>query len=184
MVKSLEGSLSHFMVDGQDGFLLMLNDISARLANEERLTYLAQHDPLTELPNRALFMDRLEAAIRRHARAGSTFALIFVDLDGFKHVNDAFGHQYGDQMLRACVRESDSAARLGGDEFAVLFEPINSVQEARNTVAAPPDAPGDHRSTGRSSHPGGHHPGSPGVRRRRWRPGSPRFCSRSPDSGS
>ena len=92
-----------------------------------RIWHLAHHDPLTDLPNRWLFNDRLNQALRRGQRQGETVALHFFDLDGFKTVNDSFGHLTGDrvlvavaQRLGACVRESDTLARIGGDEFAVV----------------------------------------------------------------
>jgi diguanylate cyclase (GGDEF)-like protein len=92
-----------------------------------RIWHLAHHDPLTDLPNRWLFDDRLNQAIRRGQREGETVALHFFDLDDFKAVNDSFGHLVGDrllvtvaQRLGACVRESDTLARIGGDEFAVV----------------------------------------------------------------
>ncbi|HKR64075.1 MAG TPA: EAL domain-containing protein [Thermoanaerobaculia bacterium] len=110
-------------------------DITERKRAEERLTFDAFHDALTQLPNRALFMDRLQRAIdaqRRHP--GSMYAVLFLDLDRFKVVNDSLGHMIGDELLvavaerlRATVRASDTVARLGGDEFAVLVEDINDV---------------------------------------------------------
>jgi diguanylate cyclase (GGDEF)-like protein len=92
-----------------------------------RIWHLAHHDPLTDLPNRWLFNDRLNQALRRSQRHGDTVALHFLDLDDFKAVNDGFGHLTGDRLLvavaqglGACVRESDTLARIGGDEFAVV----------------------------------------------------------------
>ena len=92
-----------------------------------RIWHLAHHDPLTDLPNRWLFNDRLDQALRRGQRQGETVALHYFDLDDFKAVNDGFGHLAGDrvlvavaQRLRACVRDSDTLARLGGDEFAIV----------------------------------------------------------------
>ncbi|HEX6115022.1 MAG TPA: GGDEF domain-containing protein [Geminicoccaceae bacterium] len=92
-----------------------------------RIWHLAHHDPLTDLPNRWLFNDRLNQALRRGQRQGETVALHYFDLDDFKAVNDSFGHLTGDrllvavaQRLGACVRESDTLARIGGDEFAVV----------------------------------------------------------------
>lgn len=94
------------------------------------------HDPLTELPNRALFADRLARAAARAARNGSAIAVLFVDLDDFKSVNDRLGHDAGDNVLRAigdrlksCIRTGDTVARLGGDEFAMLLEGLDDPGE-------------------------------------------------------
>ena len=98
--------------------------------------YQALHDPLTRLPNRALFVDRLENALARAERYGRGVAVLFVDLDHFKAVNDGLGHAVGDEALveagrrvRECVRRSDTAARLGGDEFAVVLEDFGEEEE-------------------------------------------------------
>src|SRR5581483_8521336 len=106
---------------------------AARRHAEERareaLEYQAMHDPLTGLANRQLFADRLTQTLARSRREDGEFALLILDLDGFKTVNDTMGHEAGDQVLRevarrltASLRESDTAARMGGDEFAVLLE--------------------------------------------------------------
>ena len=94
----------------------------------EQVTHLAHHDTLTALPNRILFYDRLNQAITRARRDKELFAVLFLDLDGFKLINDMFGHDVGDELLRetarrivACVRESDTVARIGGDEFTVIL---------------------------------------------------------------
>ena len=94
----------------------------------EQFTHLAHHDILTGLPNRILFYDRLNQAITRARRDKESFAVLFLDLDGFKLINDMFGHDVGDALLRetgrrvvACVRESDTVARLGGDEFTAIL---------------------------------------------------------------
>ena len=106
--------------------------------SEERMRHMAQHDPLTHLPNRALFSDRLQAALARARRDSARAGLMFVDLDHFKPVNDAYGHAVGDQLLvaatermRDCLRESDTLARVGGDEFVVLLPRIDSHLDAR-----------------------------------------------------
>src|SRR5215208_6836738 len=111
-------------------------DVTARKALVEQLSYQAFHDPLTELPNRALFMDRLEHALTRANRRGNKVAVLFTDLDNFKVINDSLGHKAGDQLLvavaerlKACLRPEDTAARLGGDEFTILIEDISSVGE-------------------------------------------------------
>jgi diguanylate cyclase (GGDEF)-like protein len=89
------------------------------------------HDPLTELPNRTLFKNRVEQALNRRREAGKSFAVAFLDIDGFKAINDSLGHAAGDELLvtiarrlRESVRTSDTPARLGGDEFAVLLEDV------------------------------------------------------------
>jgi diguanylate cyclase (GGDEF)-like protein/PAS domain S-box-containing protein len=103
-------------------------DITARKGAEAQLAFLAYHDPLTELPNRVLFREHLDVAVRRAARAGTAVAVCFVDLDGFKLVNDSFGHSVGDDLLvevarrlQRVVRAHDVVARQGGDEFLVLL---------------------------------------------------------------
>lgn len=106
--------------------------ISALRATEARLEHLSQHDPLTDLPNRVLFNDRLTHAITRAHRSKRLFAVLFIDLDNFKSINDTRGHEAGDQLLvevarrlRSGIREEDSVARLGGDEFVVLVEDLS-----------------------------------------------------------
>jgi diguanylate cyclase (GGDEF)-like protein len=110
----------------------------ARLGElQEQLSHLAFHDSLTDLANRALFGDRIDHALLRRTRTGKPIAVLFIDLDDFKTVNDTLGHAAGDQLLvgvaqrlRACLRRPDTAARLGGDEFSVLIEDITHVSEA------------------------------------------------------
>ncbi|MEP6690312.1 MAG: EAL domain-containing protein [Gemmatimonadaceae bacterium] len=111
------------------GVVLNTRDVTDRKALEEQLTHQAFHDPLTNLANRALFRDRVEHALSRINRDPRTVAVLFLDLDNFKTINDSFGHAAGDRLLvaaaerlQACLRASDTAARLGGDEFAVLIE--------------------------------------------------------------
>jgi len=118
--------------------LAMAEDVTARVETLEQLQQAAVHDALTGLPNRNSLALRLEHAIRRVTRTGERLALLFIDLDRFKKVNDTLGHAAGDEVLRqsaarirACVRDGDSLARLGGDEFVVLLE---------NDVS--PDVPG------------------------------------------
>ena len=119
------------------GLVLNSQDIGDRRALQDQLTYQAFHDPLTSLPNRALFMDRLEHALIRADRREQAVALVFLDLDNFKIVNDSLGHQAGDQMLIAaaerlldCVRTEDTVARLGGDEFTILIEDVRGLDSA------------------------------------------------------
>ncbi len=104
---------------------------------DEKLYQQAHYDPLTRLPNRMLFQDRLEREVARGQREKNRFALLFIDLDHFKNVNDSFGHTLGDEVLREagrriqhCVRETDTVGRLGGDEFTVLATRLNHPQEA------------------------------------------------------
>ncbi len=104
-------------------------DITQRKAAEQEVHKLAFYDPLTQLPNRQLLMDRLQHALATSARSGQCGALLFIDLDNFKNLNDTLGHDKGDLLLqqvalrlRACVRHADTVARLGGDEFVVMLE--------------------------------------------------------------
>jgi diguanylate cyclase (GGDEF)-like protein/PAS domain S-box-containing protein len=115
----------------------VLYDLTERKVLEERLEHRALHDPLTDLPNRRLFMDRLGQALRRTRRQHKRVAVLFMDLDGFKVVNDSLGHEVGDllltvvaQRLRRCLRPEDTLARFGGDEFTVLIEALDDPAEA------------------------------------------------------
>lgn len=117
-------------------------DITARKADEERLRLLAEFDPLTGLPNRAQFHDRLTQAIARRAGSTKESALLFLDIDHFKDVNDTFGHEEGDrvltgfaQVLRDSVRTSDTVARLGGDEFTIILEGLRGPEDAEMVAA-------------------------------------------------
>ncbi|PJI96355.1 PAS domain S-box-containing protein/diguanylate cyclase (GGDEF)-like protein [Acidovorax sp. 69] len=108
-------------------------DISGRKAAEDEARYLAFYDALTQLPNRRLLVDRLQQVLVNGARSGLTTAVLFVDLDNFKTLNDTRGHEVGDlllkdvaQRLRGCVREQDTVARLGGDEFVVVLQNLSS----------------------------------------------------------
>ena len=109
--------------------------------SEERMRHVAQHDPLTHLPNRALFADRLQLALARARRERTQAGLMFVDLDRFKPVNDAYGHAVGDKLLvaaaarmRECLRDTDTLARIGGDEFVVLLPHIDTPADARHVA--------------------------------------------------
>jgi len=106
-------------------------DVTERKASEERVRHSANYDALTDLPNRSLFRERLELDVKHAARTGLPLALLYIDLDGFKGVNDSLGHGAGDQLLElaaarisSCVRETDTAARLGGDEFTVILTEV------------------------------------------------------------
>ena len=129
----LELSLSEVLGSGNPLFTAVLRDITERKRAEERLRHQAFHDSLTELPNRQLFVDRLEQALARAERRESEIAVFFMDLDYFKLINDSLGHEAGDRLLlavgerlRTCLRSEDTIARFGGDEFAVLLEVVAS----------------------------------------------------------
>jgi diguanylate cyclase (GGDEF)-like protein/PAS domain S-box-containing protein len=124
--------------NGRPARLVLSNDITARKASELEIKRLAFYDPLTQLPNRLLLTDRLQQALAGSARSRSMGALLFIDLDNFKILNDTLGHDMGDRLLQqvalrlnSCVRVSDTVARLGGDEFVVMVEDLSdSVGEA------------------------------------------------------
>ena len=123
------------------GIVLNCRDISERKAFEEQLTHQAFHDPVTGLANRALFAERVRHAIARTRRDHQSVAVVFLDLDDFKTINDSLGHAAGDEVLvevakrlATSVRATDTAARFGGDEFALLLEDIEGVQEAADTA--------------------------------------------------
>ncbi len=119
------------------GLLGVTRDISERRRVEEHIRHLAQHDMLTGLPNRALFSDRLQLALAVARREQRQLAVLFIDLDRFKPVNDHLGHRAGDLLLKevaprmlGCVRESDSVARIGGDEFVILLRGVDNADAA------------------------------------------------------
>jgi diguanylate cyclase (GGDEF)-like protein/PAS domain S-box-containing protein len=125
------------------GLALNFRDISERKALEEQLRQLAFHDPLTLLANRNLFRDRVQHALTLAQRTRNRVAVMFLDLDNFKNINDSLGHDAGDRLLRAVAqrivkttRSSDTVARLGGDEFAVLLERVSSVTEVERLAEA------------------------------------------------
>ena len=117
-------------------YVAIFSDITARKQAEEEIRNLAFYDALTKLPNRRLFLDRFRAALTISTRRNDYGAVLFIDMDRFKTLNDSLGHDYGDLMLievaariKSCVREMDTVARLGGDEFVVLIEGISEDQE-------------------------------------------------------
>jgi diguanylate cyclase (GGDEF)-like protein len=119
----------------------VFSDITKVKESQDKLDHLAHHDPLTGLPNRLLFHDRLQHAMVRAARDGRQLAVMFIDLDRFKTVNDTLGHHVGDELLKQvageltqCLREGDTLARLGGDEFIVLLEDVDGAQGARHVA--------------------------------------------------
>jgi diguanylate cyclase (GGDEF)-like protein len=121
-----------------------------RAAQEERIRYQAYHDPLTGLPNRARFAESLSEALRRAKRAQRQLALLFIDLDNFKRVNDSLGHDAGDRLLevaagriRSTIREADMLFRMGGDEFTVLLEDVRGPEEAAHVAQRMLDAIGE-----------------------------------------
>ena len=123
------------------GAVIVFRDVSAARARSEQMAHLAEHDCLTGLPNRLLFCDRVGQAISLARRHGGQIAVLFLDLDGFKQINDSLGHAAGDKLLQsvarrllACVREPDTVSRYGGDEFAVLLQDVHRAQDAAATA--------------------------------------------------
>jgi len=119
------------------GAVMVFRDMSTARALSHRMSYLAQHDSLTDLPNRGLLHDRLHHAISLAHRRRKKMALLFLDIDRFKHVNDSLGHEIGDRLLQSvarrllfCVRRSDTVSRQGGDEFVILLSEVTQPQDA------------------------------------------------------
>jgi diguanylate cyclase (GGDEF)-like protein/PAS domain S-box-containing protein len=128
----VEITISKFIVHDEWLLVATLRDITERKLAEEELVWQATHDALTELPNRALIHDRLEKALLRSKKQGHNIALLFIDLDGFKLINDTHGHAIGDELLKVIakrllnhVRPSDTVGRLGGDEFIILCDQVD-----------------------------------------------------------
>jgi diguanylate cyclase (GGDEF)-like protein/PAS domain S-box-containing protein len=140
---AIEESLSPIRSDHGEllGAVVVFRDVSDARAMANRLSRLAQHDALTDLPNRSLLMDRLAQTVRFAQRSGACFAVLFVDLDDFKTVNDTQGHAVGDALLRAvadrlvgALRGSDTVARLGGDEFVVVLSHVDGPEDAQDVA--------------------------------------------------
>ncbi|HEV7510997.1 MAG TPA: EAL domain-containing protein [Candidatus Acidoferrum sp.] len=136
---AIEGSAAYTRdaMGNKTGAIFVFNDISVARAKSLELSHLAQHDFLTDLPNRVLLNDRITQAISFAARYSKQLAVMFVDLDGFKRINDSLGHTVGDKLLQsvasrlvACVRRSDTVSRLGGDEFVVLLYQVEHAEDA------------------------------------------------------
>jgi len=128
-----QGGVTHYVSTGRD--------VSRRVASMEHLVHTATHDGLTDLPNRVLFMDRLEQELRHARRSGERLLVALLDVDRFKTVNDSLGHQTGDALLREIavrlrrsVREQDTVARLGGDEFAMVLPGVINAQGAERIL--------------------------------------------------
>lgn len=128
----IELSLGHMMESTHHLFTGVIRDITQRKRALEEIRYLAHHDALTSLPNRTLYAERVDRAVARAKRSDKPFALMFVDLDKFKPINDALGHEAGDVVLKVVaerllthVRQTDTVARLGGDEFVAILESLD-----------------------------------------------------------
>jgi diguanylate cyclase (GGDEF)-like protein/PAS domain S-box-containing protein len=149
LLRHQDGSLRHFEIlhtnlladAAVGGIVLNGRDVSERKAFEEQLTHQAFHDPVTSLANRALFNERVRHAVARTLREGGSMAVLFVDLDDFKTVNDSLGHAVGDIVLQevakrisGSIRAADTAARFGGDEFAILLEEVEDARIAAETA--------------------------------------------------
>lgn len=127
-LKDAKGNITHFISTGKD--------ITERMQTQERIYHLAYHDLLTQLPNRGLFVDRLNHALARQRDPNKFLAVLFIDLDRFKIINDTLGHDIGDRLLKMfserivkCLREGDTVARLAGDEFVILLEDITASED-------------------------------------------------------
>jgi diguanylate cyclase (GGDEF)-like protein/PAS domain S-box-containing protein len=122
------------------GLVGITREINEMRQTEAALQHLVTHDTLTDLPNRFLMVDRLNQLLFRARRSSAVFAVLFLDIDGFKDVNDSYGHEFGDLLLRAfaqrlakSVRQSDTVARIGGDEFVIILDPAQQIRA--DTVA-------------------------------------------------
>lgn len=138
----VEVGLSPTRFGGEWAVQAVLRDITERMAEQERIWHQANFDALTGLPNRNLFLDRLTQTLGRCDREGLLAALMFIDLDHFKAINDTLGHDNGDELLRQaagrmsdCLRQTDTVARLGGDEFTVVLPVVTDIQDLQTTAS-------------------------------------------------
>ena len=132
------------IVDAQDKithYVIVLHDVTARAVAVMQMKHQVYHDALTNLPNRVMFEDRLQLALAQSRRNGTLVALLFLDLDNFKSINDQYGHQVGDRLLRvvakrlvACVRTTDTVSRLSGDEFTIILQGLDRIQDIRQVA--------------------------------------------------
>jgi diguanylate cyclase (GGDEF)-like protein/PAS domain S-box-containing protein len=130
-LKDASGQITHFVATGRD--------ISERMQSQVQLEYMAHHDALTDLPNRTLFLDRLKQALARARWHKRLAAVLFIDIDRFKNINDTLGHEVGDKLLQElsrrlqpCLRDGDTVARFGGDEFVILLDDLAAATDVRN----------------------------------------------------
>ncbi len=132
-VVNQQGTVTHYVA--------ILQDMTGRKTLEAKIRHLAYHDPLTDLPNRVMFEDRLQQALAYTRRQGGLLAVLFLDLDNFKPVNDQYGHRMGDRLLRivakrlvTCVRTTDTVARLCGDEFTIILQGLDRIRDIRQVA--------------------------------------------------
>ena len=137
----LEVSLSDFTLRDRTHYIAVMRDITERKLVDDKLKFLATHDPLTSLPNRYTFTERLMEVAAKVDETGEQMAVLFIDLDNFKHINDAMGHTIGDivlqlvgKRLESCVRNQDMVARLTGDEYTVILESVKGDTEVQNVA--------------------------------------------------
>ena len=138
----IEASFAEFVSGGRNLVQVIINNISERTRTEQIIRQMAYYDSLTGLPNRRLFDDRLHLALTQARRFGRQVAILFIDLDNFKDINDRLGHTVGDELLRevakrlrnCCPRESETVARFGGDEFIILLPEIAGIDEVKGLV--------------------------------------------------
>ncbi|HUW27229.1 MAG TPA: EAL domain-containing protein [Sulfuriferula sp.] len=133
----MELQISEYSLDARRQFIGIMRDITERKAAEEKIIHLAHHDALTNLPNRRLVQERIQQTIAWARRSGAQFAVMFIDLDKFKGINDTLGHDVGDRLLQMvahrlteCLREGDTVGRQGGDEFIVLLGMLSAAEDA------------------------------------------------------